>query len=83
MIFLIEYDRMRGELVTIEPFKDSDRALAENARLGRELKLHENGVQHEIVLLQAASEEALQETHRRYFVDITTLTEADSMSITE
>lgn len=83
MIFLIEYDRSRGELVTIEPFSDSDRAVAENARLSRELKLHERGVRHEVVLLQAASEDALRETHRRYFVDIATLAEAEAIAMTE
>jgi len=83
MIFLIEYDRRRGELVTIEPFNDLDRAAAENARLSRELKLHKSGVHHEVVLLQAASEDALHETHRRYFVDITALADAETISITE
>jgi hypothetical protein len=82
MMFLIEYDRSRGKLSSIESFDDSDRVAAENARLWRELKLHRNGVQREIVLLQAASEDALRETHRRYFEDIATLAEFDSLAIT-
>lgn len=77
MIFLIDYDRSRGELVTIEAFDDSRRDAAENARLGQELALHERGLRREVVLLQAASESALRETHRRYFADIATLAEAD------
>ncbi len=81
MIFLLEYDRSRGELLSIEAFEDSKRNLAENTRLGRELKLHQNGVHREIVLLQAASEDALRETHRRYFVDIATLAEAEALGV--
>jgi hypothetical protein len=73
MIFLIEYDRSHGELVEIQAFDDLDRDEAENARLRRELTLHRLGIRREVVLLQAASENALQETHRRYFADIATL----------
>ena len=77
MIFLIEYDRSRGDLIDIQAFDDLHRDAAENARLRRELILHQKGVRREIVLLQAASEDALRETHRRYFEDIATLAEAD------
>jgi hypothetical protein len=77
MIFLMEYDRSHGELVDIQAFDDSHRDAAENARLRRELTLHHTGVRREIVLLQAASETALRETHRRYFADIATLAEAN------
>jgi hypothetical protein len=82
MIFLIEYDRARGELLSIKPFEDSDRYLAENERLLREIKLHEKGIQREIVLLQAASEDALKETHRRYFADIATLADSERQAMT-
>jgi hypothetical protein len=34
-----------------------------------ELDLNKRGVDHEVVLLEAASEEALRRTHRRYFED--------------
>jgi len=81
MIFLIEYDRSRGEIASIDSFADADRRRAENERLLREVRLHRKGVQHEIVLLQAASEEALKETHRRYFADIATLADAASHAI--
>ena len=73
MIFLIEYDRPRGELVSIKAFDDYDREAADDERLARELTLHQRGIIREIVLLQAASEEALRKTHRRYFEDIATL----------
>jgi cell fate (sporulation/competence/biofilm development) regulator YmcA (YheA/YmcA/DUF963 family) len=73
MIFLIEYDRSRGVLSSISTFDDAERAAAENERLKRELELHRTHQQREIVLLQAESEAALQETHRRYFADVATL----------
>lgn len=81
MIFLIEYDRLHGELSSIEEFEDSDRDTAANERLKMELSLHRKGVRREVVLLQAASEDALKETHRRYFADIATLAETESRVI--
>ena len=67
MIFLIEYDRVRGRLVKIKPFSDSDRETAEESRLKLEIELNSKGIEHEVVLLEAASEEAVRRTHRRYF----------------
>ena len=78
MIFLIDYDRRRGQLADLEIFEDTDREVAEDRRLNMELTLHGNGVAREVVLLQAASEEALKKTHRRYFADIATLAEIES-----
>lgn len=54
-------------------YDDAERTAAENARLRRELELHESGVHREVVLIQAESELALKETHRRYFEDIESL----------
>jgi hypothetical protein len=76
MIFLLEYDRSRGKLVSIYSYADAERRTAENDRLERELELHRNRLQREIVLLQAESEGALRETHRRYFDDIAALVAA-------
>lgn len=73
MIFLIEYDRSRGELVTLKTFSDSERRIAENARLELEIRLNRNNVDHEVVLLEAESEEALRRTHRRYFENLAEL----------
>ena len=67
MIFLIEYDRPRGKLVTFDAFRDSERHSAEKARLDLDLDLNRRGINHEVVLLEAASEDALRRTHRRYF----------------
>lgn len=67
MIFLIEYDRLAGRIVAFEAFDDSHRSKAEDLRLERELTLNRRLENHEVVLLQAASEGALRQTHRRYF----------------
>ncbi len=73
MIFLIEYDRSRGRIVTFEAFADSARQEAEDSRLQLELDLNRLGTEREVVLLEAASEEALRRTHRRYFEDLNEL----------
>ncbi len=70
MLFLIEYDRPRGKIVQINKFDDFSQRAAQEARLELELKLNRTGVQHEVVLLDAPSEEALRRTHSRYFEDI-------------
>ena len=69
MIFLIEYSRPKGRIVTYRVFEDRDREKAANARLDIELDLNQRRVDHEVVLLEAGSEEALRRTHRRYFED--------------
>ncbi|HEX8634743.1 MAG TPA: hypothetical protein VF703_11400 [Pyrinomonadaceae bacterium] len=73
MIFLIEYDRPRGELVTFKSFDDSERRNAEDARLDMELELNHLGTEHEVVILEAATEDALRRTHRRYFENLSEL----------
>jgi len=76
MIFLIEYDRRKGRIQSFKTFEDRDRHKAEDARLELELSLNRKGVDHEVVLLEALSEEAVRRTHRRYFEDITELVRA-------
>lgn len=73
MVFLIEYDRSRGRLVTFREFDDSERKKAEDTRLQLEIELNRLGTEREVVLLEAATEEALRRTHRRYFEDLTEL----------
>ena len=70
MIFLIEYNRSEGSIVTLRSFDDSQRREAEDSRLEIELDLNRKGVDHEVVLLEAESEDALRLTHRRYFEDL-------------
>jgi len=73
MLFLIEYDRSRAELVSIRTFSDAQRTTAENARIEREVTLNHQGIEREIVLLEASSEQDLQKTHARYFTALEAL----------
>ena len=71
MIFLIEYDRRQGRMVMpMKRFGDSEWEKAANERLEIELDLNRRGVDHEVVLLEAASEAGLRRTHRRYFESV-------------
>jgi hypothetical protein len=69
MLFLIEYKRSEGRIVTFKTFNDSERSKAERSRLEIELELNQRNIDHEVVLLDAADEHALRQTHRRYFED--------------
>jgi hypothetical protein len=74
MMFLMEYDRSAGSLVT---FRQFDHAVeARQAQFALELDLHRSGVEHEVVLLEAENEAAIRRTHRRYFEDLPTLLKA-------
>ena len=76
MLFLIEYDRSQGKLISFQSFADLDRELAENLRLQLELELNREGLEREVVLLQAGTESELRRTHRRYFEDLSELVRA-------
>ena len=73
MLFLIEYDRSRGLIIQKRQYDDASRAVAEDERLKLELELKRRGVEHEVVLLDAPSEQALRHTHSRYFEDVVEL----------
>jgi hypothetical protein len=73
MLFLIEYDRSEGKLLTLREFDGSEWQAAHNARLELELDLNRRGIQHEVVILDAPNEEALRRTHGRYFKDFAEL----------
>ena len=73
MLFLIEYDRSKGEIVTFRRFGDAESRTAEQARLEMELDLNRRRVEREVVILEAENEEALRRTHRRYFEDLAQL----------
>jgi hypothetical protein len=75
MIFLIEYDRSEGRLVTIREFDGRQRREAEDTRLKIEVDDNGKHVDREIVLLEAENEDALRLTHRRYFEDLRQLLE--------
>jgi hypothetical protein len=57
-------------------FSDDQRTVAENRRLELELGLNRKKIDHEVVVLEAASEEALHKTHRRYFQDSAQIAES-------
>ena len=73
MLFLIEYDRSLGQIVTLKTFRNSERQIAEDARLETELMLDGRGIKREVVILDAATEDALRSTHRRYFENLAEL----------
>ena len=73
MLFLIEYDRHRGQIVSFQTFDDSERRTAEDSRLELELELNRLGIEREVVILEAYTEEALRRTHRRYFENLSEL----------
>ena len=67
MLFLIEYDRRSKSLITFKTFEDEQRRAAKDERLELELSLNQRGIQHEVVILEAPTEEHIRRTHRRYF----------------
>jgi len=73
MIFLIQYDRHHGRVVTLQAFDELARRKVEYERLEMEIDLNRRGRVHEVILFEAATEADLRRTHRRYFEDLTDL----------
>jgi hypothetical protein len=74
MIFLLDYDRASGVLISVREFDDALRAAAEQSRLDLEVaNLQRSGI-HEVVLLEAATKADLKRTHCRYFENLKDLT---------
>lgn len=67
MLFLIEYDRLRGEIVSLATYADDQRDHVDEARLQMELRQRSEAAKREVVVLEAANENALRKTHARYF----------------
>jgi hypothetical protein len=72
-VFLVQYDRSKGRLVTLQTFDDSERRRADDVRLELEIRLKRQKLEHEVVLLEATTEDALRTTHRRYFEELADL----------
>jgi hypothetical protein len=70
MMFLIEYNRAEGRIVSLRSFHDFERGKAQDSRLELELDLNSKGVDREVVLLEAALEDAIRVTHARYFYNL-------------
>jgi len=77
MIFLIDYDRTKGEIVTLRRFDESSKHEAADVRLELELSLHRQGIDREVVLLEAENEQAIRKTHRRYFENLEELAKTE------
>jgi hypothetical protein len=75
MIFLLEYDRKKGKLVSFKTFENCEREEAQDARLDLELRLFRFGIEREVVILEAESEELIRRTHARYFYTLRELIE--------
>jgi hypothetical protein len=73
MLFLIDYDRRKGQIVKMERYDDSERNRANEERLSLEINHIRSGVEREVVILEAASEASMRNTHRRYFENWETL----------
>ncbi len=67
MFYLIEYERKSFRTVLFKEFASSEYDLARKERRELELDLNARGVDHEVVILEAANKEALRRTHGRYF----------------
>jgi hypothetical protein len=85
MIFLIEYDRPSGTLLQFRKFDDAEQQAAQDARLELELKFNREPPphEHEVVILEAASEEAVRHTHGRYFKDLPELVKELEAKVTQ
>lgn len=81
MIFLLDYDRAVGELVSIREFDVNERTKASKSRLDLEIELLAKGINREVVLLEAESEEALRKTHNRYFRNVSGLADSARTSV--
>jgi hypothetical protein len=67
MIFLIQYDRSKGQLLRLQRYEEADREEADRTRLKLELDSLGCGGDMEILIFDSRSEEVLRQTHRRYF----------------
>ncbi len=76
MTFVIEYDRATGTIELLRSF--DDRRQADDLRLKLGIRASADGLDREIVALDAESEAALRVTHRRYFENRKVLAETES-----
>lgn len=66
-LFLLIYDRKRQAIVSLREWDVSDRDIAEKTRLDAQMKVIEEGTDHEVVFLQSDSLETIKATHGSYF----------------
>ena len=70
MIYLIQYNRQTGMPARVTEYPVERRREAEKARLEIELGQLNAAIEHEIVLLEAPSQNELRKTHRRCFEEL-------------
>ena len=70
MFFLIKYNREKGKINSLKSYHESEHLDAENDRLKMELSLIRNGLDYEVVILEANSKKDLRKTHSRYFKNL-------------
>jgi hypothetical protein len=73
--YLVVYDRSTGTILELKEFEEGSRAEALKQRFARELEEVANS-DIEVVVLGAASRNALVHTHSRYFKSLRELAEA-------
>ena len=64
MIFLLEYDRKKGKLVSFKRFEDCEREEAQDARLELELRLFRSEIEHEVVIWKLNPKNSSEEPMR-------------------
>jgi hypothetical protein len=69
-LFLLRYDRRAGKLLSLGVFGQTERGEARRRRLDAELEINRTGVDHEVVLLEPASEADLRRTHGNCFYSL-------------
>lgn len=81
-MFLIEYSREEGQVKTFRTFASELRTQANEQRLQLEIDLNRQGLDREVVILEAPDEATLHRTHGRYFKkSIADLVESHAMAL--
>lgn len=81
MLFVVDYDRKQGKILSLRQFENDHREEAEEARLEIELQIDQAESNREIVLLEAKDESALRKSHSRYFDDLEALAAAGTSAL--
>jgi hypothetical protein len=75
-LFMLTYDRSSATLMTLEVITAGRESEAFQRRLAAEVGAFRDGMDVEVVILEADSEESLRRTHARYFEDLGDLLDA-------
>lgn len=69
MLMLIDYDRKRGRIAEVQRLDKSQRAYAHEYRVRKSVEYMQAGTMgdHEVVILEAPTEDHIRRSHARYF----------------